>query len=488
MKSYMKIAFLLLPIFIITTGLSNAKKSVKAAIVKIYTTCNRHNYYEPWQMIGQNRRNGSGCIIKGNRILTNAHVVGNHTYIQVRRTGQTKKYRAEIETVAHECDLAILKVDDESFFSDVVPIEFGNLPEIRDKVAVYGFPIGGVELSITEGVVSRVEHHKYTHSKAYLLTCQIDAAINRGNSGGPVIKDGKIAGVAFQAGRGENIGYMVPVPVIKHFLTDMEDGKYDGIPGLGISWQKMENPDLRRKFKMNETQSGILVNKIYPDSPAIDQLKTDDIILSIDGINIENDGTVEFRKDERTFFGHLIQKKQLNDSIVFKILRTGEIKNIMTVLSIPINSWRLVPHDRYDTPPCYYITGGLVFEPLTLNFLQEWSDNWQARAPENLVTYYYYGEPTEDRKEVVVLVKVLADEINMGYHDWNYNVITHVNGRKISTMKDLVEAFENHRGRFHIIEDEAGKKIVLDKNKVDKNSQRILQRYKIKSNRSEGLK
>ncbi|MCP4369871.1 MAG: trypsin-like peptidase domain-containing protein, partial [Deltaproteobacteria bacterium] len=216
---------------------------IRKAIVKVYAVYNEHNYYDPWQMRGQRTGNGSGCIIDGQKIMTNAHVVANQTFIQVKRAGQAKKYVAKVEVVAHECDLAILTVADDDFFADTEPIGIGELAEVRDKVAVYGFPIGGDELAITEGVVSRIEHQQYSHSGAHLLSCQIDAAINPGSSGGPVVKGGRIIGIAFQGGGGENVGYMVPVPVINHFLSDIEDGKYDGIPDLGIFIQKMENPD-----------------------------------------------------------------------------------------------------------------------------------------------------------------------------------------------------------------------------------------------------
>lgn len=464
-----------------------AKRDAKEAVVKIYTMYNRYNYYNPWQMWGQQRRSGSGCIIAGRRILTNAHVVGDQTFIQVKRAGKAKKYTAEVETVAHESDLAILRVKDDSFFSGVEPLEIGALAEVRDGVAVYGFPEGGDQLAITEGVVSRVEHRKYTHSNANLLTCQIDAAINPSSSGGPVIKDDKIVGVAFQAGRGENIGYMVPVPVINHFLKDIEDGKYEGTPGLGISWQKMENLDIKLKFNMAAEQTGVLVNKIYPDSPARGILKSGDVILSIDGKNVENDGTIEFRKDERTFFGYLVQEKYINDTVKFEILRENKITNVEIKLSTPMNFWRLVPDEQYDVAPSYYILGGLIFEPLALNFLKVWGRNWHYDAPMNLLNYYYHGEPTDEQREIVVLVQVLADEINVGYHDLRYNVISYVNGKKISTLKDLVSAFEEHEGKYHIIVDERGHKIVLDKSKVDKSSQRILKKYKISSDRSKDL-
>jgi len=279
---------------------------------------------------------------------------------------------------------------------------------------------------------------------------------------------------------------MVPAPIINHFLEDTEDGTYDGIPGLGISWQEMENPDLRLKFGMTEKQGGVLVNKIYPDSPARGIVKSGDIILSIDGKNVENDGTIEFREGERTFSGYLVQKKYINDIVNLEILRENNRMNIDIKLTAPMNFGQLVPSERYDVAPAYYILGGLVFEPLTLNFLKTWK-RWYLNAPSNLLNYYFHGKPTDERREIVVLVKVLADEINVGYHEWRNSVISNVNGKKISTIKDLVNAFEEHQGKYHTIVDERGYKIVLDKNKVDENSQRILKKYRINSDRSKNL-
>jgi len=258
-------------ILVLTVCTARAEDLVQSAMVKIYTVYNRPNYHQPWQMHGQDSCQGSGCIIGGKRILTNAHVVGDETFIQVRRAGESRKYTARVETVAHDCDLAILKVDDETFFADAVALQIGELPNLRDTVAVYGFPEGGDRLSITEGVVSRVEHGEYAHSNAYLLACQVDASINAGGSGGPVVKDRQLVGVAFQglpADTYENIGYMVPAPVVRRFLKDIEDGRYDGIPDLAIAVQKLENPDMRRMYQLAGDDAGVLVTRIYPGSPA----------------------------------------------------------------------------------------------------------------------------------------------------------------------------------------------------------------------------
>jgi len=480
-----------LTVFLWSASFAIADDDVKDSIVKLYTVNNRYNYHEPWVMKGQNTFHGSGSIIGGGRVLTNAHVVSDHMFIQVRRAGQAKKYTAKVEIIGHETDLAIVRIDDKSFFANATPLELGDLPELKDSVSVYGFPDGGDKLSLTEGIVSRVEHTNYSHSGAYLLTGQIDAPINSGNSGGPVLKEGKIVGVAFQSltsASYNNIGYMVPAPVIKHFLQDIEDGKHDGTPDLGVSMQQMENPDLRKSFRMIEDQTGVLVSRVYPDSPAEGILKRGDIILSIEGVNVANDGTIEFRKGERTFFTYTLQQKQKDDFINLNVLRAGKEETLTIQLTKSIDFERLVPHRRYDVPPTYYIIGGLVFEPLTLNYLMEFGENWNVSAPTELVNYYMNGEPLNNRREVIVLVKVLADEFNIGYHTSQNVVIVSVNGIQVSSMKDLVNAFEDYKGEYHVIEDTNGFLITLSRRKAGEANAGILRKYKISSDRSDDLR
>ena len=466
---------------VLLTVLPCVSQNVSEAIVKVYTVFNEPDYYNPWQMEGPQAATGSGCIIEGGRILTSAHVVADQVFLQVKRAGQAKRYTATVEIVAHDTDLAILTVQDQAFFQGSEPLQVGELPQLRDRVVVYGFPKGGEELAITEGVVSRVEHQYYTHSQEYLLSCQIDAAINPGSSGGPVIKDGMIVGVSFQAGRGENIGYMVAAPLIRRFLQDVEDGAYHGIPGIGISWQTMENPDLRSRYGMSEGQTGILVNSVFPDSPAQGILQVGDVILAIDATDLESDGTIEFRPGERTSFSHRIQTKFIGDTIDLRILRDGAPSLVSLLLTKTLNDMRLVPNAQYDVLPRYYIVGGLVFEPLTLNLLKIWGSSWFTDAPDHLLGYYFRGEPTEDRTEVVVLVRLLGDEVNIGYQGYLYEVLSEVNGVRIKDLSSLVQAIESNTGPYHIFLTEAGKKVVLDRERAEESEERIIRNYRIPS-------
>jgi hypothetical protein len=112
---------------------------------------------------------------------------------------------------------------------------------------LYDLFVGGDNISVTGGVVSRVEPTQYVHGAAHLMAIQIDAAINPGNSGGPALMEDKVVGVAFQNLAGaENIGYIIPVPVINHFLSDVEEtGHYVGFCSLGVTCQPTENVQLR---------------------------------------------------------------------------------------------------------------------------------------------------------------------------------------------------------------------------------------------------
>ncbi len=185
--------------------------------------------------------------------------------------------------------------------------------------------MGGDALSITEGVVSRIEHQPYAHSSFGLLASQIDAAINPGSSGEPGIVGGELVGVIMQGiPSAQSLGYMVPTPIIRHCLDGIASGNYPGFPSLEIIWQRMANPDLRTEHPMQLGQTGVLVNRTYPSSPADGKLLRGDVVLAVEDFRVANDGTVGFRSRERTSMSYVIQKHQVGGTMSVKILRDGD--------------------------------------------------------------------------------------------------------------------------------------------------------------------
>ena len=463
---------------------------VRGAIVKIYAVYSYPDYFSPWKIVGPESGGGSGCIIKGNRILTNAHVVADASFIQVRRYGDAQRYNARVLNVSHDADLALLTVDDKDFFKGVTPLEFGGLPDTQQEVLVYGFPLGGDSLSITKGVISRIEHQRYVHSSSYFLAGQIDAAINSGNSGGPVIEGDKIVGVVMQnynPGVSENIGYMVPMPVIRHFFKDIKDGKYEGFPEIGLLTQRMESPDMKRKYNMPEDMTGVLINKVLLGSPAEDKMEEGDVLLSVDGHNIADDGTVEFRDEERTNYAYCVDAHQLGEKITFNILREGKVKKLSFVLKSTQDKFWLVAREQYDRSPTYFIYGGIVFTPLTKNLIREWGPNWIEEAPiEFLVELSDW--PSEEKKEVVVALKVLAADMNKGYHNFRNAIITEVNGEKFKDFREFFDIVMNAPGPFIEFKEKRDYDIVIDCQKAKDQNQAILDIYRIAEDRSPDLK
>lgn len=479
---YQKILFLsvFLLLFSLFSAPLLARPEIREAIVKVYAVYNSPDYFNPWSMKGPRTRTGSGAIIQDGLILTNAHIVSDVTFLQVRRYGETIRYQAQVAAVLHQGDLALLSIDDPAFGQGVKPLDFGDLPETHTEVAVYGFPLGGDTLSITRGVVSRIEHQPYVHSSSYLLAGQIDAAINPGNSGGPVIHEGQIVGVSMQAiVQAQNIGYMVPVPIIQHFLQAVAGGGAEGFPTLGVVLQKMENPDLREYYGMEATDTGMRITRIIPGSPAHGILNPGDILLRIDGYQVANDGTIEFRTNERTWLSYAVQNYQLGEELLVEILQNQERKTLSIPLVTPIEAHRLVPMEEYDVLPSYYIFGGFVFSPLSKNLLKIWGDNWFHAAPKNLIHLYQDNVPQVEGEEVVLIIRVLPAAINDGYQDISFWVVEQVNGKRIWNMGDLVQELESNREPFTILENPSGQQVILQTDAARESLGEILTLYRI---------
>jgi S1-C subfamily serine protease len=454
-----------------------ASSEIEGSVVKIYTVSKMPNYITPWNS-SIRHSHGSGSIISGNRILTNAHVVANETFIEVKKDGDTKKYEAEIEFISHQADLALLKLKDESFFEGTIPLKFDSLPKFEQDIAVYGFPVGGDSLSVSRGIVSRIEHNIYAHSRESFLAIQIDAAVNPGSSGGPAISNGKILGVVMQQiSDSQNIGYIVPVEIIKHFLDDVSDGKYDGFAHIGIITQMMENEALRAIYKMDKDLTGALVVDISQKSNAYKQLKKDDVLLSVDGHTIQNDATVEFIKHKYTSYQYYIDKKQIGDSISFDILRDGKRLKVEFTLNTMADDNLLVNTIEHDTMPKYFIYGGYVFVPLTRNILmQNRSVLLNLREASN--------EWASDKKEeAVILLKVLASPANRGDHNLYMWMVDKINAKKFKNFAQFVEMINNFNGKYLILEDKEFSKIVIDCKKAIETNEMILRRYSIKNSR-----
>jgi S1-C subfamily serine protease len=459
--------------------------AVSRSVVKIFTTYRMPDFYQPWQYKNQNSGIASGVIIEGTRILTNAHVAHQAVFIQVKKPNDPQRYIAEVVAVGHQEDLAVLQVKDPTFYKGTRPLSMGELPTLLDAVSVYGFPQGGAEISITQGVVSRIEMTRYAHSGMQLLGVQIDAAINPGNSGGPVVKKGKLVGVAMQTmSAGENIGYLIPRPVIDHFLADIEDGTYDGFPEDGLLIQLAENRSLRRYFGMKEKETGVIVADVIHGSSSDGLIVPGDVVTAISGEPLADDGSVVLDRRTRVDGNFVVQRRQVGETITLDIIRQKKPMQVTLPLKPPA---QLVPQ-IFDERPSYVIFGGFVFVPLTVNYLKEWGREWYKNAPAHLLHLAFEEFPTTRREEVVILRSALAHDITAGYQELQNLPVVSVNGELVGSLAALKATLDKSVGEYTIITLDRGQTIVIDNAAADTSESEILQRYAIPAPVSEDLR
>ena len=451
---------------------------VQKSLVRITATEVEPDYKAPWNAGSLQRGVGAGFVISGNRILTNAHVVSNSRYLTVEREGDPNKYPATVQFVAHDCDLALITVSAPDFFKNMVPLKFGGIPALESTVSAYGYPIGGERMSVTTGIVSRVDFQLYTHSSVdQHLAVQISAQINPGNSGGPVMQNGKVVGVAFQGYSGDvaqGVAYMIPTPVINRFLKDISNGVYDKYVDLGITFSKLQNPAQRKFLGLKEDDRGVLVDTVVAAGPSSEILRTGDVLLAIDDHPIASDSNVEL-EGEHADFQEVVERKFNGDTVKFDVWRDKQPITVTIKLYTP---WPyLIQGHSYDVRPRYVLYGGLLFQPLNLDLLE-------AYRPTDLrlrhfFEYFVIEQLYLQHPDVIVLTNILPDPINTYLAPYRGAIVDEINGRKIRKLDELANAFAENADRFVIRMIGDGPPLVLDRNKVESARERIKTRYNV---------
>ncbi|MGH7162341.1 MAG: trypsin-like peptidase domain-containing protein [Planctomycetota bacterium] len=478
----MRIPCVLLLLSLASRALASPEiEEFKNSVIQVFTVSQEEDYFLPWQRPDPQSSGGSAFFIGHSRLMTNAHVVSDARNLLVKRPDRADRKEARVLFVGHDCDLAVLTVDDPSFFEGMKPLPFGPQPALRSTVAAVGYPMGGRKLSITEGVVSRIEVRGYSHSGAdEHLTIQIDAAINPGNSGGPVLQEGKVVGVAFQGQFfAQNIGYMIPPSVIHHFLADIADDRYDGYPELGVIHAELENDALRAYLDVPGDGTGVVVLKPLPYSSAAGVVRRNDVLHAIDGVPIRNDGTI-LVEGEALDFAYVVEGKQVGESVKLSVRREGKVSDI----DVPLKAWKppMTLATIYDRPAQYLAAGGYVFVPLTSNYLFR-----AGRTSEELIYYmqqYYRSIAVEgeSREQLVVLSQVLKHPLTTyAASAYSNSIVEKVNGVVPRDFRHFAELFDDAAADVVKIEFEGVNipPVILDRKRMQAVHAEICKRYGI---------
>ena len=454
-------------------------------IVRIENSAAVPDYSSPWNPPRPSGGSGTGFLVGENQFLTNAHVVSNSSRVLIKKVNDPQPYAARVKFIAHDCDLAMLELVDPTPFQDIDKLEIGDLPKLDTSVTVVGYPIGGERISVTRGIVSRIDFRPYSHSGVdHHLTIQIDAAINPGNSGGPVLQDGRVVGVAFQGYTGsvaQNVGYMIPTPVIERFLKDVEDGRYDLYVDINAGNFELVNPAARLALGIPEEYNGlgVMVGSVDSQGSAGGILEIGDVLLSIDDKPIASNGFIDLN-GEQVNMNEIVERKFAGDSITLDLLRAGEKKTV----TLPLKPFApyLITANQYGKRPEYIVYAGLTFQPLDRNLLA--AQNLSNQTVRYWFNYFVSEELYQERAEPVIFTRALPDEINTYIEGYAGGLVDSVNGQKIGSMEDMRDALldaEISEGEFITIRLlNEGRPLVISKSKVIEANERIARTYGIR--------
>jgi S1-C subfamily serine protease len=464
------------------------ESKIRESVVKISATMRYPDMTHPWAKHSSQDASGTGVVIDGKRILTNAHVVLYASQLFVESYQSSDKLPARVEAVSPGIDLAVLRLDDESFFEKRSPVvRTEALPEVKDTVLVYGYPQGGSTQSVTKGIVSRIEFAGYGEGTSGVRV-QVDAAINPGNSGGPALVDGKMIGLIFsKLGRADNIGYIIPSEEIDLFLKDVADGHYDGKPAIHQSLQTLENDALRAFLKIDKKTQGEVVHATDPSEPN-DLLKPFDLLTKIGDHEIDNVGMVKIKDNLRLNFLYLVQKVAKDGKVPFTVVREGK------TLSIDVPSKHAYPmliNSLKGKYPSYFIYGPLVFSPVSNEFVAALATRFYALASIASPLALRRGDLPKFEGEELVIVSspMFPHRIGKGYDDPFTKVIKEVNGVRIKNLRHLVEVLRDSKEKFTRIsfDDKFSETIVFDHQEILKATDEILSDNGIREQASEDL-
>jgi S1-C subfamily serine protease len=429
--------------------------AIENSVVKVFATMRYPDPFKPWTKQAPSEVTASGVVIEGKRILTNAHVVLYASQVQIQANAAGDKVSATVVAVAPGIDLAVLQLDDPVFFDTHPAVaRASKLPQIKDAVLAYGFPTGGNSLSITKGIVSRIEFVSYNYPVSG-LRIQVDAAINPGNSGGPAIAGDKMIGLAFSklGGDTQNIGYIIPNEEVDLFLKDIADGRYDGKPAMYDELQTLENPALREFLKLDKSVEGMVVHR--PDkTDAGYPLKEWDVLTRIGDTPIDNQGMIKLDRDLRVSFAYLIQRLAANGKVPMTIVRAGKTQQIQLPVSPEHPTLVTDLHGGY---PSYFIYGPMVFSSATWQLVSSFENNagllrvlGAVKSP--LITRALDAPDADTEELVVVSSPFFPHKLANGYSNPAGSVVYSINGTHVRSLKHLVALLRDLKDPFVTVE------------------------------------
>lgn len=437
-----------------------APADVKSSVVRINSTQQSWNPWQPWEKNPPRKRRALAAIVGPRQVITTSELAADATYLEFESADGTRFAPAKVIAVDYEANLVLLgpasETEGNGFFENTVPFKITTPPKIGSTLEILQVEDNGVAL-LTPGTLQSIDLAANFLPGHGFLTYMVKASMQSAASSYslPVLRDGQLAGVLISYNSKDQLCDVASTDIIRRFLDEAADGDYRGFPSLGVSIARTEDASFRQWLKLTDEQGGLYIQNVRKGAAA-DQagVKKGDVLLAVDGKAIDRRGYYEHPNYGSLSWGHLVRgEKSTGDSITLSLLREGKPLEIMATLSREEEATRLVPNHLFDKAPNYLLKGGLVFQELSRPILEGFGEDWQSRAPLNLLDAYENPDKYETSvSRIIFLSGVIPTPATVGYERLRNLIVRKVNGKEIKDMKSLIAAFEGNTGALHSIE------------------------------------
>ncbi|MBN1521511.1 MAG: hypothetical protein JW928_03175 [Candidatus Aureabacteria bacterium] len=450
-------------------------------VVKIFSTYQGYNAYYPWEKNKFSERTAFGTLLEGGYILTTADTVSDFACIEMKKPANEKKYPASVAYVDYGCNIALLKSEESEFYEGLSPVLLSESLLKDEEIQVVQIKSNN-DIHYIAGTVEKVSIEEsylgWDEYLSYLLSVKLE---NRSHWAEPVMKENRLAGIVTTYDSNRFLATVIPVERIRHFMSDISDGSYDGFPDPGFYWEPLTNPFLKKYLDMADDLTGVFVTRVVPESSADKILQRGDVLLKAGGVVIDDKGYFADKAHGKLSLTYLFTSRSPGEKIEIEILRDGKRIVQEAVLKRFTPKDYFIPLYSYDEQSNYIIEGGFVIQEVTTEYLKTWGQDWQDEANKKLLYYYNYFSRTspDDRENLIVLSFVIPDDINIGYQNFRTMIVENINGRKVRSIADVARAFDEGESRFIQIFFDGTKQAILDRNQLKSANERIARRYKI---------
>jgi len=456
---------------------SKATGDWERSLVSVEINRKQYDYFQPWTKRVQTVVK-TGLLVGPREILTTADSLDGRTLVRVQKGGRGQWWNAEVKWADYPANLAVITSSEDRFWSGLKPVTLADPVKKDGDIQILRWRAGNLE-------VRKAEFNRFTVSRANMsdavhVQLELNSEIDGVGWSEPAIIGNKVIGLVF--GQSGNQLQVLPSPFVRSIIAARKKGRYPGLGYFDFTWQPAENPETLDYLGLEGERRGVVVIDVPAKPGTQPVLKPRDILLQVDGFDIDMQG--DYVDPD---YGHLLlenlstRNKWAGDPVHVKIWREGRAQEVVYQLPKAENAARLVPEAPFDQEPEYVIAGGLVFQPLTKNFLRSWGQDWERRAPFRLA-YFRNQDPSPERPAIVILSQVLPDIYNLGYQESRQLVLERVNGRKVNYLQDLQQALQKPVNGFHTLEFMKGdtlQRLVLDAATLEAATKRVLERYGI---------